>query len=327
MDGPVSDATERAVPIPGWAQPFVETASLGVHPLVASWYAADELRRNVAAWLADDVRLVEDLDAKRAVAAKCPVAGRTAEEYGNRVVRVAGDLEALAGIRFRTGDPSRAFVELVTTSRPVADAAEHRRTFDAVARDFAGFSPRSVRFHVVHEAALPVPREKSDLVLAARVDDLRALAAASSDAVLLRRVGATVAYDHYLNLYANFHAEAPRNAELARVEDVESLAAFEADGGLFEIRIDGFFAGYCAARRCARYGVRGWLAGEIILTRRFRGQGHASSVHRRMADAIPALPGDALWAQVHEDNVASWKAGLSAGYAVIGIEANVAIVA
>jgi RimJ/RimL family protein N-acetyltransferase len=96
------------------------------------------------------------------------------------------------------------------------------------------------------------------------------------------------------------------------------MARFETDGGLFEIRVDGFFAGYCGARRSSRFGVRGWVAAEIILTRRHRGQGLAATVHARLAEAIPASPGDAVWVTVHEDNVPSWRAGLRAGYRVIG---------
>lgn len=305
------------------AERFVAGAAASVHPIVRGWYSATELHENVRAWLAPELRLLDDAEAAREFAAACPVPGRDASEYGRRVVRIGDGLDVVAGIRFRTSDGTTPWVDVVAPSRPVA-IDEWTRVADVLTAEFVGFAPRWVGFW----SAVPVDhprRMPGDVVVAARVQDLVAGIGAADESVLLRRANAATSYDQYLGLYRAFHAEHPRNAELAHVEDVESMAQFESDGGLFEIRVDGFFAGYCGARRSSRFGVRGWLGGEIVLANRFRGHGHAASVHRRMAEAIPASPGDAIWATVHEDNAPSLRAGLRAGYADVGRVARIAV--
>jgi RimJ/RimL family protein N-acetyltransferase len=301
------------------AEAFAVSAARSIHPLVRSWYDDAELIENVRLWLAPELRLAGDADSAREFAAAWPVPGCSPADYGYRVVTdVVPGLDVVAGIRFRSDEAMAPWVDVLVSSRPVADADERAEISRALNREFARFTPRWAGFFCAADGPAPPGRLPGEDILAARVADLRAAAAASDDSVVLRRANASSCHDQYLGLYRAFHAEHPRNAELASVEDVESLAGYEQDGGLFEIRVDGFFAGFCGARRWPRYGVRGWVGGEIILANRFRGQGLAAPVHRRMAQAIPASPGDAIWASVHEENVRSRRAGLSAGYSRIG---------
>jgi hypothetical protein len=245
----------------------------------------------------------------------CPVAGVPAEAYANRVVRIADDVDVVAGIRYRpsTGE---FFVDFVVASRPFVDADDVSRTTKSLAREFAAFRPRWMRLYVADERLVPADRLSGDVALAARVTDLRALPT-SERVALVRRRPADV-FDDYARLYAAFHAAAPRNEELANVEDLSTLERWDADGGVFEVTVDGARAGFCAARRESRCGVRGWVAAEIIFDRAFVGRGLAAFVQRRLAGAIDAAPGDALTAGVREENEPSWRSGLRAGYAMIG---------
>jgi RimJ/RimL family protein N-acetyltransferase len=238
-----------------------------------------------------------------------------AAAYANRIVALRPDRDALAGIRFRPSE-SAFFVDLVAVSRPFADADELADAVRVLAEQFAGFRPRWVRLYAADERLARDARLLGDFVVAARAVELAARPVAAG-VELVRRLAAE-AYDDYARLYADFHAAAPRNAELAHVEDLDTLQRWERDRGVFEIRVDGVRAGYCGARRWNRYGVRGWCAAEIILAAEFRGRGLAASAHRRMASMLDAAPGDALWAEVHEDNAPSLRSGLRAGYAVIG---------
>jgi RimJ/RimL family protein N-acetyltransferase len=297
------------------AEAFYDSAARSIHPLVRSWYDDAEILANVRAELADDMTRVDDVEAVREFQAAFPVPGVPAEAYANRVVRFEGGADVVAGIRHRpsTGE---FFVDLVVASRPLNDADDVSRVAKALGREFAVFHPRWVRLYVADEHLLPRNRLVGDFVLAARVANLRALPA--SEAVALARRRPADVYDDYARKYADFHATAPRNEELANVEELSTLERWAADGAFFEVTVDGARAGYCAVRRESACGVRGWCAADIVLGREFLGRGLAASVHRRLAAAIDAAPGDAMTAGVHEENAPSWRSGLRAGYSLIG---------
>jgi len=298
------------------AEAFYDSAARSIHPLVRSWYDDAEILENVRAELADDLRRVGDVESARAFQAACPLPGVAAEAYANRVVRIADGVDVVAGIRYR---PSAGafFVNLAVASRPFVDADDVSRAARALAGDFAAFRPQWLLLYVADDRLCPRDRLVSDIALAARVADLRALPA--SDAVAVARRRPADVYDDYVRLYADFDAAAPRNAELAQAETLATLERWVADGGgFYEATVDGSPAGYCGVRREARCGARGWAAAEIVLAREFVGRGLAASVHRKLAAAIDAASGDALTAGVHEENAPSWRSGLRAGYAVIG---------
>lgn len=294
---------------------FALGAAAAVHPLVRSWYSEAELLDNCRAEISDALRRVDDVEAARAFQAACPVPGVPAEACVQRVVRLADGLDVVAGVRFRPST-REFFVELVVASRPFEDADEVSRAATSLAREFAALRPRWLCLYLADERLAPRDRLVSDFALAARVADLRALPA--SDAVSLVRRRPADVHDDYARVYAAFHAASPRNEELAQVEDLAFLERLDEDGGLFQVTVDGAPAGYCGARRESRAGTRGWAAVEIVLAREFVGRGLAASVHRKLAAAIDAAPGDALTAGVHERNEASWRSGLRAGYALIG---------
>jgi RimJ/RimL family protein N-acetyltransferase len=304
------------------AEAFAVSAARSIHPLVRSWYDETQVVENARAWLAPELRLVGDLEHAREFQALCPRPGVAAEDYANRIVPLGDGADALAGVRFRPAK-GRFFVDLVAATRPVRDAAELARTARRLGVAFAAFDPGWIRVYATDEAlALAAAGAVGDFVLAARVADLRAVPPRRGVTVV-RRSAAEV-HARYALVYAAFHAEAPRNAALAHVEDFDTVARWEKDGGVFEVLLDGAPAGFCGARRWDRYGVRGWCAAEIILERPFRGRGIAADVHRAMARAIDAAAGDAMWADVHEENAASLRAGLRAGYSIIGRVINVA---
>ena len=303
---------------------FAEGGAAAVHPTVRGWSTRAELVANLRLALAGEVRLVGDAASARALAAAFPVPGCGPEQYGNRVLEAPGGLGVLAGIRFRPSAGGAAWVDVVATSRPVAGVSEWKRLFRRLAAEFAGFAPKWVGFFTADDDPAFRGRLAGDLVLAARLDDLRAASRARPGPVTLAPVAAAACLAAYERTYAEFHAEAAGNADLAQAEDLATLRRFEADGGLFEIVADGAPAGWCAARRSSRFGVRGWVGGEILLRRQFRGRGLAAEAHLRMGAALPALAGEAIWAMVHDENAPSRRAGLRAGYLPAGRVVRVA---
>ena len=175
------------------------------------------------------------------------------------------------------------------TCRAITDTT----IFHRLAEAFAEFAPHRIQFY--HPAHLPIA------VPGARVDQhfLAGLAsemAARSPAPGLERTELTRAsnlscFPRYVAVYRQMYEERPALLDSVRIEDEESLAVCLADGLLFEIAVDGAWAGIVAARHHLISGVRGVYMIEIVLDATHRGQTLGPAVHQRLA--LAPAPGAA----------------------------------
>jgi GNAT superfamily N-acetyltransferase len=122
----------------------------------------------------------------------------------------------------------------------------------------------------------------------------------------------------YLAAYDELYAERPEHRAYAQPEGRDDLAEAAAAGGLFEIRVDGQAAGLVAGYRAEEQGMRGFLVGEFLLTRPFRGRGLGPAAQRRFAEALPREAGDVLMGTITEGNLASLATAKRCGREEIG---------
>ena len=100
-------------------------------------------------------------------------------------------------------------------------------------------------------------------------------------------------------------------------QDLQDLAD---RGYLFDVRVDGDWAGVLAAEPDARRGVRGATVVELILDHSLpRSRVRAAPEH----PAVPGLPlpdDECLLGTIHADNVTSYRSALAAGRVDVGGE-------
>ena len=89
---------------------------------------------------------------------------------------------------------------------------------------------------------------------------------------------------------------------------------------LFDILVDGQWAGIVAAESDARRGVRGATVIELILDHPFRGQGYGRHLSTLLARALPFSDDECLMGTIHAENTAAYRSALAAGPVDVGGE-------
>jgi len=243
--------------------------------------------------------------------------------WANHLVDLPDDGWALAHLRFRYGDPARAFVDVVaTTAPPAADGLV--QVAAAALPAYRAFNPLCLRVEVPDAPGLLADLQADDRsgtacsvahhVVAGRVADLRHHPrAASFPAVRLHRTTAERAADRVAAVYAQLERTEPRTSAWARPQDAASLAGPADEGLLFDVLVDGRPAGVVAAAREDAHGMAGSTVVELCLDAGHRGRRLAPAALQRLVDELPARPGDVLWGTIHPDNSPSLRSALSTG--------------
>ncbi|WP_298805384.1 hypothetical protein [uncultured Pseudokineococcus sp.] len=290
---------------------------------VRGWYSEQDLRRHLRVALADEARRVGDADFGRdfrdAVAlldVPDPL------DRANRVVELPGGGWAVTHLRFRLGDVTRPFVDVVAATAPPTPDGLALVT-DTVLPAYAPFGPVSLRLEVPDGAGLLAALGSDERfgrcgpalhVVAGRVEDLlRRPRASSYPSVRLRPADPGEAAERAETAYAELAVARPQSRAWAAAESVASLSECAEEGLLFEVVVDGLVAGVVAAARDDDHGLVGSTIRELCLDARHRGRRLAGGVLQRLVDELPARPGDVLWGTVHPGNRPSLRNALSIG--------------
>lgn len=321
MPFPVSQPTDEVDLI----ELFTEAKLAQVAPILHQWYAADELRTQFREAMRGSVERVfsDDLAALFRQHARVPGV-ETDDAYKNRVLDVPHLGTVLAGIRFRALDLSRPFVDVVAHTAPLLDAAGLLEATTFLRKQFAPFAPRHVQFfvpagRVLDEGGFPSGTHWDDHVIAGLLATLRAQPAPRDlDRVALRVPTDLGFYSRYVQEFEALYAQRPQHRDFARIEAEEDLAEYLEQGLLFEVEVDGTWAGVVAATRSTEHGMRGFVVIEMFLDAAHRGGGLGPAVGRQLIEHLPAQVGDVLYGTIHHENVAARRSGLHGGREDIG---------
>jgi RimJ/RimL family protein N-acetyltransferase len=297
---------------------FTEYAVDQAHPQVRSW-RGDLLRRDIQEATKALVALLSDDDAARQYAETMKVLHLPPEAYKMRLVEIEGR-RFLGQIDFPNRSGSSAFVAIYGASTP-PDAIGDESVLSRVAGEFALFAPRRVRFY--QPAHVPVERLTTQIdqhFLAGLACDMAARRGAPGLArVTLRRPGDLSFYARYVDAYNQAYLARPFMRGAVRTESEKALAESHAEGLLYEITVDGGWAGIVAARRQVIAGVGGTYMVEILLDSAARGQGLGPAVHQRFATRVAGTdPSAIITGTIAAVNVPSLKTATRAGRVEIG---------
>jgi hypothetical protein len=297
---------------------LVAAADAALHPWVRDHVPEADRRAALAEELVFPLETqARDMAYAAAFAKSAPQSGQPAAAYLDRWVELAPDASVLIGPRYLGLDPNLPFVAVSGSDRPLAPADRDR--IAAVARaEFAAFAPG---FAMVVTAdpigAWPDTRPELRQVVGF-LGDLRRNETPAELTTGPR--GDTDFYDRYLAIHAAQVARDPAHARRARCEARDDLQRLADLGTLFDVRVDGAWAGIVAGEPDARRGVRGATVVELILDHGVRGRGYGRHLSTLLAKALP-LPDEALLlGTIHADNVPAYRAALSAGRVDVGGE-------
>jgi L-amino acid N-acyltransferase YncA len=285
------------------------------HPLTRQWVDDVVRMELLAAERADDVLLATDL-AIATQRAQRFAPGQPPEVLLNRWVGADG-LFAMASMRYEGGDPTKPFVDATVTSRPFT-AADLPALARACAQPYESLAPRYLLLWSAEPVAHFPGTARDRRSMAAPVRDLRAGTSRVSDELTLTRAETVASYDEAREAYDDMRAKHPAHLDQAEISDREDFEEYLAEGTLFDITVDGAWAGYLAvSTQGETLGMPAYIVKELILATRFRGRGYgphlATLLARALEDGSRVLIG-----RIHADNRGAQQAALRAGRLDVG---------
>lgn len=291
-----------------------------VHPLVREWLNAETIGKNLLSELDDDLERLHSDALATEFRHHCPVAGASAEAYKNRLLNVGG-LELLTGVRFLGLDMNQPFVDVMYMSEPTLTPKQLGAAQEAVRLEFDVFRPKRTRFYVSsHLSRFSNDGDKHLIAAPLRVM-LAQPEPGAFDRVTLKQATSLAFYPDYAAVYRELHEAQPELRAVTRAESEEDMQGYLEAGRLFEIFVDGVWAGVTAVYKDVKGGLSGFCVGEIVIAGAFRGQGLGSAVQRRLATELvnqKADPDNLLFGTVGAVNVTAQRAALRAGRVDLG---------
>jgi L-amino acid N-acyltransferase YncA len=293
-----------------------------VHPQLNVWYSQIQLEANLTDQLERDLDWLENLG--EGFERNMPVSGATPSMYNHRVLEVAG-MRVMLGIRFRGGDITVPFVDLVRSSEAITSVAQVEAICDLVRQEFAIFKPLMVRFYQPShlEFQIDLPGSSGDKrVLAAPLTTIFEHPKPDGlERVSLCRANDLEFYQRYADTYAAIYRERPWLPHEAEPESLEDMQEHLETGHVFEVFVDGQWAGVTGAEhRNNEFALRGFVVLEMLLAQFARGQGLGAVVQYRLVEALQAssAPEDVLYGTIGSNNPPMLKTAARVGRVDLG---------
>ncbi|MET1006661.1 MAG: hypothetical protein ABWX96_14015, partial [Propionibacteriaceae bacterium] len=236
--------------------------------------------------------------------------------YLNRWIQLSDDLHVLAGPRYLGRDPDLPFVGIYASDRPFRPG--DRESLTTVAPHFSAFRPGFVLLSTADPVGAWPGTYPEMRQVVGLLGDLRRRSLPSGLAAVARTD--TDFYDTYLSIHERHVARQPEHARHTRVEEEGDLQALADQGLLWDVVVDGRWAGILAAERDARRGVRGATVIELLLDDPYRGRGFGQHLSTLLAKSLPLPDDECLMGTIHHANVASYRSALRAGRVDVGGE-------
>lgn len=297
---------------------LVRAAEAGLHPWVQHHVPASvrriALEEELDFWLNT---AAQDLGYAAAYARDAPQSGQPKEAYLDRWVHLGSDANILIGPRYLGRDPDLPFVGVSASDRPLVPADRELLVRQAH-RSFAAFGPRFVMLTTADPiGAWPhTHAEKRQLV--ALLGDLRRRVT-SPELTISPRTD-TDFYERYRDIHAAHVTSDPAHTRRAGIETREDLKRLAEQGLVFDVCVEGSWAGIVAGEPDAHRGVRGATVIELILDHEHRGLGYGQQLSTLLAKALPMPDDECLMGTVHADNIPAYRAARRAGRVDVGGE-------
>ena len=300
------------------AREFTTCALEQAHPMVRMWRGKD-LEADLHMMTAREVALLVDETTARGFAETMKVLALPPTAFTARLVEIDGT-RFLARIDFPDTTGANSFVEILRATTPPGSITD-ATVFHRLAEAFAGFAPHRIQFYHPSHRPIAVPGARVDQhFLAGLASEMTARSPAPGlERIELARATNLSFYPRYVAVYRQMYEERPALLDSVRIEDEESLAECLADALLFEIAVNGLWAGIVAARHRLVGGVRGIYMIEIVLDATHRGQTLGPAVHQRLATIVSTSePAAVIIGTIARANTPSLTTATRAGRVEIG---------
>lgn len=314
--------TDDASPTPTDALPaaadLARMTLTAQHPRTRAWCDDRARLDRLADDHAFDLRLATDLELAARRAQLAP--GHDRAELLNQWVAVGPGLAAMLSIRFEGGDATKPFVDASALSRPLEEG-DLPAVGAAAIRAFGSFSPRYLRLWSAAPTDAYAGTVRDKRFLAAPLAELANPAGFQAVPPELT-LTPTTDLAHWPDAeaaYAAVDADHPEHRDQAGLQDTDDLAESIEAGTLFDVLVDGDWAGWVGATTDATssLGLPAYEVQEIILAPAFRGRGYGAHLTTLLARRLPDRD-RVLLGTIHADNRGALEGARRAGRHDVG---------
>lgn len=297
---------------------LVAAADDALHPWIKQRVPLDvrsaALAEEIGFWLNT---AAQDMDHARGFAAHAPSIGQPASAYLDRWLQLSPGTSVLAGPRYLGRDPELPFVGITAANR-VLGPADKESLIALAGAEFAPFRPK----FMLLSAADPVQSwpgcSSEKRLVVGEIGELRSRPVTLGLSTRPHDVDRT--YEDYQAIYERDRAADPVRRRWAQAEDREDFVRLAESGMIFDVLVDGQWAGVVAAEIESTGGIRGAVVQELTLDQQFRGHGDGHQLSLLLARALPLDDDQLLVGTIHVDNVSAYRAALQAGRVDVGGE-------
>jgi GNAT superfamily N-acetyltransferase len=301
---------------------FLEYALTQTHPLIKNCYTPAELGEN---WSGDIKRDAEEFFSETFAASfarNCESLGLPAELFRHRLLETSTH-RLIAGIRFFGMDLNRPFIEVARVNKPLESDGEKNEMTALLLKEFAAFKPTRWRIYQSSHVAYQFAGCEGDKrYLVGLLKDINAQPKdEQSGGLELRSAKNLDFYPRYAEMYKTLFVERPWMPDISRQESLEDMQDYFANGWLYEVFVDGVWAGVTAASPGCEVGAKGYYMIEIVLDTPFRGQGLGVVVQRKLAEILAEKSENvsaALFGTIGAVNVPMQKTAVRVGRVDVG---------
>jgi hypothetical protein len=303
-----------------YSKEFLKYALEQAHPLLLEWYGENTLTNHLLADVQRDAcEFFSPKFAQKFASGKPRVLGIADAFYAHRLVEVAGR-RLIAEIRFFGMDIGRPFIDVTRISKPLENPDQQLEISEFLSKEFAIFKPTRWRIFQASHLEYQFASCDTDLrVVAGLLSTINAQSKPKNDnRVKLKPASNLKFYPRYQKLYQDLYAKHPWLSDVARTETLEDLQHYLERDKIFEIFVDGIWAGITIAARDQEWGLKGWLMIEIALELGWQRQGLGVAVQRQLATQLEDSGNDTLFGTIGAVNVPMQKTATKVGRVDLG---------
>ena len=287
-------------------------------PRVREWLGDARIEALLGAELDEALARRSDQSFAEKFAGWCPRPGCEPSDYLHREIEAAGGT-ALVGIRFKGGDVTLPFVDLLARDFAHDDASRFEAQLAACKAAFAPFEPLWLRIHEGSQQYAGIADGVIDQrYVAGRLSELGSKSAlALPDGLRLVASRLDEDYAEYERTFDALSDEMPELAPELSKSSREELEDCARHGALLTLKEADRFAGLIAATQGDAHGLSGYYVVEEVLARPFRGRRLGPCLQAGLVDVLRAreheYPEPLLFGTIHGQNEASLRTAKAIG--------------
>lgn len=297
---------------------FLETDLELTPSLIFEWIPKEKVLANLKDELLNNTKSMYDDIFAHGFKRLCPFKDINADNYKYQVLKLDDHRKIMTSIRFKGLNISNPFVEILHFNFKPNFKEDLEDLQKAILLKYDEFKPKSIRVFCSPEIFttfdIDVNTSCDFRFVAALISDIKSKPKPLNyEKVSLTSANDLKIYSRYLNLYDQLYRENPNLIHVISTESRESFEKVRNAGTLFNIEINGKWAGIVGVSKKSEKFLHGYEMFDIIISKSFRQKGFTHAIQRRLIDKLESYHHETIFGQINPLNTNVLKTALKIG--------------